>query len=73
MMRAKGAFAGEPAVPMPAALWTWVISRASSKLGGGRMPGRRRASMVLPAPGGPTMSRLCPPAAAISSARFASS
>jgi hypothetical protein len=25
----------------------------------------------LPAPGGPTMSRLCPPAAAISSARRA--
>ena len=35
-------------------------------------PGRRRASIVLPAPGGPTMSRLWPPAAAISSARFAS-
>ena len=33
------------------------------------MPGSRRASMVLPEPGGPTNSRLWPPAAAISSAR----
>ena len=32
----------------------------------------RRASIVLPAPGGPTSSRLWPPAAAISSARRAS-
>ena len=37
------------------------------------MPGTRRAIIVLPAPGGPTSSRLCPPAAAISSARRASS
>ena len=36
------------------------------------MPGRRRASIVLPEPGGPTMSRLWPPAAAISRARRAS-
>ena len=35
------------------------------------MPGRRRLSMVFPLPGGPTNSRLCPPAAAISSARRA--
>jgi len=35
------------------------------------MPGRRRASIVLPDPGGPTRSRLWPPAAAISSARRA--
>ena len=59
--------------PRPAALCIWVISSASSRPGAGRMPGRRRASIVLPTPGGPTMSRLCPPAAAISSARFASS
>ena len=36
------------------------------------MPGSRRASMVLPAPGGPTSNRLCEPAAAISRARAAS-
>ena len=46
-------------------------SSASSKVSGGRMPGSRRASIVLPAPGGPMRSRLCPPAAAISSARRA--
>ena len=69
----KGRSVASRPVPMPAALWTWVISSASSKLGGGRMPGSRRASMVLPAPGGPIISRLWPPAAAISSARLASS
>ena len=36
-------------------------------------PGSRRAIIVFPAPGGPTSSRLCPPAEAISSARRASS
>ena len=35
------------------------------------MPGSRAASIDLPAPGGPTISRLWPPAAAISSARLA--
>ena len=35
------------------------------------MPGRRGASIDLPDPGGPIISRLWPPAAAISSARFA--
>ncbi len=38
---------------------------------GGRIEGSRAASMDLPEPGGPTMSRLCPPAAATSSARLA--
>ena len=56
----------------PAALCIWVISSASSRPGGGSSPGSLRASMVFPTPGGPTISRLCPPAAAISSARFAS-
>ena len=37
------------------------------------MPGRHDAISDLPAPGGPTISRLCPPAAAISSARLATS
>ena len=36
-------------------------------------PGRRRASMVFPVPGGPASSRLCAPAAAISRARRARS
>ena len=37
------------------------------------MDGSRRANMVFPAPGGPTISTLCAPAAAISKARFAES
>src|SRR3954468_8533363 len=49
-----------------------VISTASSNVGAGRMPGSLRASIVLPAPGGPIIRRLWPPAAAISSARGAS-
>jgi len=40
---------------------------------GGRMPGRRRASIDFPEPGGPMSSTLCCPAAATSSARFACS
>jgi site-specific DNA recombinase len=47
-----------------------AVSRASSSLMGGRMPGKRAASMLFPVPGGPTMSRLWPPAAATSSARL---
>jgi len=35
------------------------------------MPGRRAASIDFPVPGGPTINTLWPPAAAISSARFA--
>ena len=35
----------------------------------GRIEGRRWASMVLPAPGGPNRARWCPPAAATSRAR----
>ena len=48
-----------------------VISSAPPAASGGRIPGSRRASIVLPEPGGPTISRLWPPAAAISSARRA--
>ena len=44
-----------------------------SSVSGGRMPGRRRASIVLPVPGGPASRRLCAPAAASSSARRARS
>ena len=46
-------------------------SRSSAGASGGRMDGSRAASIDLPAPGGPTMSRLWPPAAATSSARLA--
>jgi len=37
----------------------------------GRIVGIRLANMVFPEPGGPTISRLCPPAAAIVTARVA--
>lgn len=47
-----------------------VVSNASSTLSGGRIVGMRRASIVLPEPGAPIINTLCPPAAAISSARF---
>ena len=55
----------------PATEWTRVTSRDSASASGGRRPGRRRASIVLPEPGGPDINRLCPPAAAITSARLA--
>jgi hypothetical protein len=35
-----------------------AVSSASVSLSGGRMPGSRLASMVLPVPGGPINSRL---------------
>ena len=56
---------------MPATLWIMLTSSAS--LGGrsGNRPGNRAASIDLPEPGGPIISRLWPPAAAISTARFA--
>ena len=57
----------------PETEWMRVTSSASSGSRGGRIPGRRRASIVLPVPGGPASSRLCRPAAASSSARRARS
>ena len=39
----------------------------------GRIVGRRRASIVFPAPGGPMSSAPCPPAAAIVRGRLAHS
>ena len=56
---------------VPATECTLVVSIASSKESGGRMPGKRFASMDFPVPGGPINRILCPPAAAISIARFA--
>src|SRR5438552_5972243 len=44
----------------PATLWIIVTSIASSSASGGRIDGRRRASMVLPEPGGPMSSTLWP-------------
>src|SRR5215216_6248304 len=42
-----------------------VTSSASARVSGGRIEGSRRASIVLPTPGGPESSMLWPPAAAI--------
>ena len=56
---------------IPATLCIFVTSTASAKVISGIMVGTHLASIVLPAPGGPDISTLCPPATAISSARFA--
>jgi len=55
----------------PATLATIETSSASAAVRSGRIPGMHAASKDFPAPGGPIMIRLCPPAAAISTARFA--
>jgi len=55
---------------IPATLYIFVTSRDSSIVIPGRIVGVARASSVFPAPGGPTITTLCPPAAATSSARF---
>ena len=68
MRRAKRSPVKAP--PSPATEATIDTSSNSEGASGGRMEGSR-ASIDLPALGGPTMSRLCPPAAAISSARLA--
>jgi len=47
-----------PASSTPATLWILVVSRASSKVKGGRIVGMRLASMVLPEPGGPIIRML---------------
>jgi len=54
---------------IPATEWIRVTSSASARVSVGRIEGSRRASIVLPVPGGPARRRLCSPAAAISSAR----
>jgi hypothetical protein len=48
----------------PAAACTCSTARRSAGDSGGRRPGSRRSSALLPVPGGPTNSRLWPPAAA---------
>ena len=40
-----------------------VVSSDSLPTSGGRIPGIRAASIVLPVPGGPTINILCEPAA----------
>ena len=61
-----------PGGSRPQTEWMAVHSSDSSKVSGGRMPGSRLAIIVLPAPGGPIIRMLWPPAAATSSARRAS-
>ena len=61
------------AVPIglkPAILWIFVHSSASSKMRDGSMVPIHRASIVLPEPGGPSISKLWEPATAISRARL---
>jgi len=60
-----------PPVSSPATLWIMLTSSTSDGASGGSSPGRRWASIDLPAPGGPIISRLWPPAAVTSSARLA--
>src|SRR5581483_1850264 len=68
----KGRAERSPALPSrPAIECSCVTSSASARERAGRMVASRRASMVLPAPGEPTIRTLCPPAAATSSARRA--
>ena len=47
-----------PGSSTPATEWIRVTSSASSSPSSGRMPGRRRASIVLPVPGGPASRTL---------------
>ena len=73
MRRAERPLGDEPAVggQEPARRcrsWRPRAPRRGSAAAG--CPARRRASMVLPEPGGPSMSTLCAPAAATSSARL---
>ncbi len=54
----------------PATECILVVSKLSPSERGGRMEGRRLAIIDLPLPGAPTIIKLCPPAAATSSALF---
>ena len=48
---------GLSSLATPAAEWIMVVSSAISRSSGGSRPGNRCASIVLPDPGGPIMSR----------------
>ena len=50
--------AAAPGGRRPQTEWILVTSSASCRSSGGRIPGSRRASMVLPVPGGPISRRL---------------
>jgi hypothetical protein len=56
----------------PVALWMRITSIASERSSGGKIEGRRPASIVLPVPGGPLRRLLWAPAAATTSALTAS-
>lgn len=60
-----------PATSRPANELSKLLQRTSRGASGGRIPGRHDASIDFPDPGGPIINKLCPPAAAISNARFA--
>ena len=62
-----------PRCSLPATLCICVVSKLSESDRGGNIDGRRFAIIDLPEPGGPTMMRLWPPAAATSNARFTDS
>ncbi len=62
-----------PSSRSPLSEWIIEVSSASAGVSGGRIPGKRAASMDLPDPGVPIINRWCRPAAAISSARLARS
>ena len=49
------------------------VSSISFGVISGIIVGKRDANIVFPDPGGPTINIACPPAAAISNARFAAS
>lgn len=70
MRTAKWTFQHHPFLPLQQTCNTvdFVTSSASASVSGGKIVGSRRASIVLPLPGDPTIKILCPPAAAISSA-----
>lgn len=55
---------------LPATECILVVSRLSPNERGGKIEGRRLASMDFPLPGAPMRIILCPPAAATSNARF---
>src|SRR3954469_15238906 len=48
-----------PSARWPATDWIMEISSSSRGARGGRIDGRRCASMDLPAPGGPLINKLC--------------
>lgn len=52
-MNGGDVISGRALVSSPATEWIAVTSSASDSVSGGRIPGRRCASIVFPIPGGP--------------------